>query len=212
MLSYAERIAEQLHQAEQALARDVEEQQRRWRYQVRRGRRWFDAERRRAHRRFRQSIPAYFREANIFSVVTAPLIYSLIVPLAVLDLWVSGYQWVCFPVYGIARVPRAGYFSIDRHTLGYLNGIEKVNCVFCGYANGLIAYVREIAACTEQYWCPIKHARPIVAPHARYHLFLDYGDAEGYRRDLPAARRALRPRAVHGRRDWRRRVRVRRAR
>ena len=61
----------------------------------------------------------------------------------------------------------------DRHRLGYLNAIEKVHCVYCGYANGLVAYAREIAARTEQYFCPIKHAAPIAAPHDRYHLFAD---------------------------------------
>jgi hypothetical protein len=74
----------------------------------------------------------------------------------------------------------------------HLNAIEKVHCVYCGYANGLIAYVREIAARTEQYWCPIKHARVVAAPHPRYRSFLDYGDAIGYRRKLPAIRASLR--------------------
>jgi hypothetical protein len=92
--------------------------------------------------------------------------------------------------------PRRAYFVIDRHELAYLNGIEKVNCTFCSYANGLLAYVREVAARTEHYWCPIKNARAIPAPHHRYHFFLDYGDAEGYRQGLPALRDALR-REIH---------------
>ncbi len=109
-----------------------------------------------------------------------------------LDFWVTLYQSVCFPIYGIARMPRRRYFAIDRHKLAYLNGIEKLNCTFCSYANGLIAYVREVAARTEQYWCPIKHARTIPVPHSRYHLFFDYGDAERYRRALVPLRDALR--------------------
>ena len=71
-----------------------------------------------------------------------------------LDLWVTLYQSICFPIYGMARVPRRQYFAIDRHKLAYLNGIEKVHCTFCSYANGLIAYVREVAARTEQYLVP----------------------------------------------------------
>jgi hypothetical protein len=97
-------------------------------------------------------------------------------------------------------VPRRAYFVIDRHLLAYLNGIEKANCTFCSYANGLIGYVREVAACTEQYWCPIKHARAIVSPHQRYHLFVDYGDARGYRHELPAVRHSLRSETTGGRR------------
>ena len=186
MSPYMERIVERLRDAEEDLKRDVDEQQRRWRYQRRRGRVWFDKELRDAHRRLRQSIPAYIREGSLRSLLTAPIVYSLIVPLAVLDVWTTTYQWVCFPIYGVPRVPRRAYFVIDRHKLAYLNGIEKVNCTFCSYANGLIAYVRDVAARTEQYWCPIKHARAIPTPHQRYHFFFDYGDATGYRRNLPA--------------------------
>jgi hypothetical protein len=124
--------------------------------------------------------------------LTAPVIYSLLLPLVMLDLWVTIYQSICFRVYGIAPVPRRQYFAIDRHKLAYLNGIEKVNCTFCSYANGVIAYVREVAARTEQYWCPIKHARVIPTPHPRYHVFVDYGDAHGYQKELPALRQTLR--------------------
>ena len=144
-----------LHAVEAVLARDVEEQQQRWRYRVQAGRIWFDEQVRLAHARLRQSIPAYIREGSLLSLATAPVIYSLIVPLAVLDVWVFAYQWVCFPIYGIARVPRGSYFVFDRHKLAYLNGIEKISCTFCSYANGLIAYEREVAARTEQYRCPI---------------------------------------------------------
>jgi hypothetical protein len=145
-------------------------------------------------RAFRQSIPAFIRESSIAALLTTPVIYSVLPVFLVLDAWITAYQWVCFPVYGIARVARGPYFVIDRHKLAYLNGIEKVNCVYCGYANGLIAYVREITARTEQYWCPIKHARAIPSPHARYGLFFDYGDARRYRRELAGLRRVLRPR------------------
>jgi hypothetical protein len=147
---------------------------------------------RQAYRRLKQSVPAYIREGSALSLLTAPVIYSLLLPLALLDTWVTIYQCVCFPIYGIARVPRRHYFVIDRHKLAYLNAIEKVHCTFCSYANGVIAYVREVAACTEQYWCPIKHAQAIPTPHVRYHHFFDYGNAEGYRRDLPGLRRTLR--------------------
>ncbi|HET7219333.1 MAG TPA: hypothetical protein VFJ02_14850 [Vicinamibacterales bacterium] len=215
MSSYVDRIVERLREAEDDFARDVEAQQRRWKYRVRRGRIWFDTEVRRAHRRLRQSVPSYIRDSNLLSLLTAPIIYSLLLPLAMLDLWTTLYQWVCFPIYGIARVPRRRYFVVDRHKLEYLNAIEKINCTFCSYANGLIAYVREVAARTEQFWCPIKHARTFPTPHTRYHLFFDYGDAEGYRRQLADLRRALRGAELsrpspRGRQHEGRRIRVRR--
>jgi hypothetical protein len=115
----------------------------------------------------------------------------VLIPFVLLDAAVAFYQWICFPVWGIARVPRRGYFVIDRHRLGYLNGIEKMNCLYCSYANGVIAYVREVAARTEQYWCPIRHGRRSRDPHARYDGFVPYGDAPGYRHGLPALRAQL---------------------
>lgn len=184
-------LIDRLHGAEGDLQQQAATRRRRWHDRMYRGRVWFNQELRAQHRRLRQSIPAYIREANVFSVLTAPIIYSLILPLLLLDLWVTVYQRVCFPVYGIAQVPRRRYFAIDRHKLAYLNGIEKVNCTFCSYANGLIAYVREVASRTEQYWCPIKHARAIPAPHSRYHQFADYGDARRYRNELPTLRRGV---------------------
>ena len=89
------------------------------------------------------------------------------------------------------HVRRADYIVIDRWKLAYLNTIEKANCDYCSYATGLLAYVREVTARTEQYWCPIKHAQRIRAPHSRYKHFVDYGDAEGYKRELPVLREAV---------------------
>jgi hypothetical protein len=108
----------------------------------------------------------------------------LIVPLVLLDLFVTAYQAACFPVYGIAKVRRADYLVFDRHHLGYLNALEKLNCAYCSYANGLIAYVREIAGRTEKYWCPIKHARRVIGAHPHYAEFRDYGDAAAFRTPL----------------------------
>jgi len=146
---------------------------------------------RRAQRRLKQSIPSYIRESRPLNLLAAPVIYSMIIPILILDAWISVYQWICFPLFGVAAVKRRDYIVIDRHRLPYLNGIEKLNCVYCGYANGVFAYVREITARTEQYWCPIRHDREPRAPHGRYPDFVKYRDAAAYRRRLPELRRAL---------------------
>jgi hypothetical protein len=92
----------------------------------------------------------------------------------------------------IPLVRRSDYIALDRGKLAYLNGIEKANCNYCGYANGLLAYIREVTARTEQYWCPIKHARRVKGAHPHYRAFVDYGDAEGYKKELPVLRKTLR--------------------
>ena len=106
-----------------------------------------------------------------------------------MDLVASTYQFICFKVYDIPKVKRKDYIVIDRQNLSYLNPIEKLNCVYCGDFNGLIAYLQEIAARTEQFWCPIKHARKLGAIHKRYHKFLDYGDQQKYQSMLAEIRR-----------------------
>jgi hypothetical protein len=149
---------------------------------------------RRAQRQLKLSIPSFLRQSRPLNVLSAPVIYSMIVPIALLDAWVTIYQWICFPLFGIDRVGRGEFIVIDRNKLPYLNGIEKLNCVYCGYANGVFAYVSEITARTEQYWCPIQHRREPSQVHARYHQFVKYGDAKGYRERLPALRRRLKTR------------------
>jgi hypothetical protein len=163
-----------------------------WHYRLVAGRIRFERDVRLAHQRLKQSIPRFIRESSPLNLVTAPVIYSLVVPIALLDVWMSIYQGICFPIYGIAHVRRSSYIVIDRQHLAYLNVIEKLNCMYCGYANGVFAYVREIAGRTEQYWCPIRHARRIKAPHTHYQQFVDYGDAKGYQRQLPILRAELR--------------------
>jgi len=193
MPSRIDALLRQIAELERDLEHDLQETRDRWRYTLEAGRIRFDREARLAQARLKQHIPRFLRESSPLNILTAPIIYSLIVPVAVLDLWVSAYQRVCFPIYGIARVKRSGYIVFDRHHLAYLNAIEKGNCMFCSYANGVFAYVREIAGRTEQYWCPIRHGKRVRAPHPHYHDFVDFGDAEGYRKRLPMLRADLKP-------------------
>jgi hypothetical protein len=150
------------------------------------GRVVFEQEVARRHRELRVSLGRYLLKARFFVVITAPVIYSMIIPLALLDLFVTVYQLVCFPAYGITKVDRRDYLIFDRHHLSYLNSLEKLNCAYCSYANGLIAYTREIAARTELHWCPIKHARRVLGAHGAYHEFDDFGDAEAHHKRLKA--------------------------
>jgi len=153
----------------------------------------WDEQLRRRHQLLKQSIPDFLRHRSVLSLFTVPIVYSLVVPLLLLDLWVTVYQTICFRIYGIARVRRRAHFVIDRHKLAYLNVIEKAHCLYCSYSVGVVSYTLEVAARTEQYWSPIGHAAPLTQPHSHYSQFLDYGDAEGYRHDLSALRKALGP-------------------
>jgi hypothetical protein len=147
-------------------------------------------------RRLRVGVATFLARSPIGSILTAPVIYSVFIPLFFIDAWASVYQSICFRVYRIPRVKRSKYIIIDRQHLAYLNFIEAFNCVYCGYGNGVLAYVGEIASRTEQYWCPIKHALKVIDPHLRYYEFLEYGDADGYRTRLEQFRERLRTEAL----------------
>ena len=136
----------------------------------------------------RLALRSYFRQTRPIYLLGLPVIYSMALPLVVLDLSATVYQHICFRIYGITRVRRFAYLVIDHHRLPYLNSIEKAHCVYCSYANQVLAYAREIIARSEQFFCPIKHARPILDPHHRTARFVAYADAEAYSQKLPTLR------------------------
>ena len=144
------------------------------------------------HRQLRVGMTRFLARSPIATILVSPVIYSMVLPILLVDLWASLYQAICFRVYRIPQVRRSDFIVIDRQRLAYLNWIETLNCVYCDYGNGAIGYVREIASRTEQYWCPIKHALKIPDPHQRYYQFLEYGDADGYRARLNQFREQLR--------------------
>ena len=144
-----------------------------------------------AHRQLKKNVFRWLVTNRPQNLITGPIIYAMVLPLMLLDLCVSVYQWTCFPIYGIARVRRSDYLVFDRHHLGYLNFIEKFHCTYCEYGNGLMGYMAEVLARTEQYFCPIKHARKILGTHSRYNRFLNYGAADAYEAKLEEFRVAL---------------------
>jgi len=160
-------------------------------YQVRAKKVRFTEEAAARHRKLSKRIHRYILDSTFLVILTAPVIWSCLVPFVFLDLVVSIYQALCFGVYGIPKVRRSDYLLLDRHRLAYLNFLEKLNCEYCAYGNGVLAYVGEVAARTEQYWCPIKHALRMKSMHSRYRFFFDYGDAEHYRREIEKVRRSF---------------------
>lgn len=184
-----ERLAAARRELEEELDRRIAAQRDRFRYELQQGKVRFERDMREWQTKYRTGLWRYVTRGHLAYLLTAPLIYGLIFPLVLLDLSVTIYQQVCFRVYGIERVNRGDHVLIDRHHLAYLNGLEKLNCIYCGYANGVIAYAREIAGRTERFWCPIKHASRAADPHPYFEKFLEYGDAEAYRAWVESYRR-----------------------
>ena len=173
-------LLDQMSVIEEDLRAALQEQEASALFQIKDKRIEFEESIRQAHLRLKSGFFHWLITYRPQNLITGPIIYAMIIPLAILDAFVSFYQVTCFPIYGIAKVSRTDYIVYDRQQLEYLNFIEKFHCTYCAYGNGLIAYVAEIVARTEEYFCPIKHARKILGTHAHYARFLDYGDAADY--------------------------------
>lgn len=184
-------ILQQMAALEADLRTAVHDQESRMFFQIKGKRVEFERSVGQAHRKLKTNFFRWLVTNRPQNLITGPLIYGMVIPLLMLDACVSFYQWTCFPIYGIKKVRRGDYLVFDRRHLGYLNFIEKFHCTYCEYGNGLMGYMAEILARTEQYFCPIKHAHKILGTHSRYNRFLDYGEADAYEAKLEAFRVAL---------------------
>ncbi len=184
-------ILEQIKVLEDEIQSELNKQGSRWFYQIQGRRIEFERTIREKHRSVKLGILHWFLTVRPLNYLTAPIIYGMFVPMLVFDLLIMFYQFTCFPIYGIPKVKRSDYFSFDHRHLAYLNIIEKFDCLYCSYGNGLLAYATEIFARTEQYFCPIKHARKVLGRHARNKYFMDYGDAADLHKRIEEIRVAL---------------------
>jgi hypothetical protein len=181
-------LSDRIKSLEKELASVLAEKEKQFEYSFIRGKARFTEAVLKRHKEHKLWLPSYLMHSNILAYLTAPVIYSGIVPFFLLDLFLTIYQGICFPVYGVPKVRRADYLIYDRGGLKYLNLLERLNCLYCSYGNGVLAYGVEVAARTEQHWCPIKHAQRLRSPHSRYGHFFDYGDAQKYSQQVETVR------------------------
>jgi hypothetical protein len=184
-------ILDQISALEDELQKAIETQEGHLRYRINDKRVIFEQTIKDTHQRVKLGVFRWFLTVRPQNFITMPIIYGMIIPLALFDLCISLYQISCFPIYGIARVRRANYIVMDHQHLAYLNIIEKADCMYCSYAVGMLGYAGEITARTEQYFCPIKHARKILSSHSRYKNFLDYGNADDFHGNVEKFRSEL---------------------
>lgn len=189
MLTRIDDLLNKIKALESELVDELQKQHEEFLYEIRQRRVYFEERIIVQHKQYVVRLFSYIINAPLKHILTAPFIWACLPPALALDMAASLYQTVCFPVYGIPKVRRQDYIVFDRQYLNYLNIIEKINCAYCSYFNGLIAYIQEIGARTEQFWCPIKHAHRLKNLHSRYYKFVDFGDAETYRNKLSQLRK-----------------------
>ena len=182
-------LVAKIKELEKELAQEIQKNEEEYYYKILGKKVTFEAWVEHEQKALVKKIIPFIRESTWPVILSAPIIWAVLPAALLLDLMVTIYQAVCFPIYGIPSLKRSDYIIYDRHALPYLNIIEKINCEYCAYVNGLLGYVQEIAGRTEQYWCPIKHARKMTTLHHRYIKFLEYGDGTGYREKIETVRR-----------------------
>ncbi len=165
---------------EQEVSKEIAKKRAGLRYGMEKGRAVFEQEVLRRHGELKTGLWKYIRSASFGVIITAPIIYFGIIPIMLMDIFCTLYQFICFPVYKIERVKRSDYMIFERSHLAYLNAIQMINCAYCSYGNGVIAYAREIFARTEEHWCPIKHAKKVIGYHDRYENYAEFGDVNAF--------------------------------
>ncbi|MDD2871310.1 MAG: hypothetical protein PHS49_04935 [Candidatus Gracilibacteria bacterium] len=132
------------------------------------------------NKKYKKSILNSIFNTTIKNILAIPFIYVMIVPAVFLDIFLFVYQQTAIRLYGIPLVNRSDYVVFDRRHLDYLNWIQKFNCLYCSYFNGLMSYAVEVAGRTEKFWCPIKSAMRQKGGHDWEEYFADYGDPKGF--------------------------------
>lgn len=186
-----QQLVSQMAALEDELKTALNEQQSQIYFQIKGKRVEFEQSVKQAHRKLKKNFFRWLVTNRPLNLITGPIIYAMIIPLLITDIFVSFYQFSCFPIYGIKKVKRSDYIVFDRHQLHYLNFIERFHCTYCAYGNGLIAFIAEIVARTELYFCPVKHARKVLGTHRHYAQFLAYGDAEDFEKKVEEIRKLM---------------------
>lgn len=182
MKSRLNQLLHEIKQKKQELFSEYEKIKYKYEFHFDKGRIRFTEKRKKYNKTFKEGIFKYILSAQVRHIISMPFIYMMIVPALILDLFLTVFQHTCFRLYRIPLVERKEYITFDRKHLDYLNWIEKLNCLYCSYVNGLFSYAVEIGGRTEKYWCPIKHAKKLKTSHDWQEFFADYGDPEGFKK------------------------------
>ena len=189
MNSKIREIIEEIEAMKAKLAEEIDKQESHISYEIKDGYVRFEKEVLDKQRENMKNLLSWFREIPILHLLSSPLVYAMIIPAILFDLLLFVYQQIAFRVFKFNFIKRSDYMHFDHHYLGYLNPIEKLNCLYCSYFNGLMLYASAIAGRTELYFCPIKHAKKVVSQHMYYEEFLSYGDEEDYQKKLKELRK-----------------------
>lgn len=111
----------------------------------------------------------HIRYPNFFlSCFSAISCYLCIFPLVMVDVFIWQFQNIYFWGMEIPLIKRKNFVIMDRYMLGKLTIWQRINCFYCEYANGIVAYAKAVVNQTELYSCAIKHVHhPLGQNHQK---------------------------------------------
>jgi len=172
------------------LLAEIAEQEEQVSYEIKNGYVRFEKEVLEKQKKNMKNLWLWFRDIPLLHLLSSPIVYFMVFPAMFLDIALFVYSKVVSKVFKFTFPSRDEYIVFDRQYLAYLNIIEKINCMYCSYFNGLMAYAFSIASRTELYFCPIKHAKKVVYEHKYYGEFLNYGEGDDYQKKLGELRQS----------------------
>jgi len=175
-------ILEEINLKKKELLKEYAKLKKKYDFSFEKGRIKFSEAAKKYQTKFRTPLLKYISRPGFRHAVSIPFIYTMFIPAVLLDIFLLVYQQTAMRLYGIPLVKRKSYLNMDRKHLKYLNILQKVNCIYCSYMNGLFAFALEVAGRTEKYWCPIKSAQEKPWEHNWEAKFADYGDPEGFKK------------------------------
>lgn len=181
-------IIDEIDEMKLKLSEEIDKQESHITYEIKNGYVTFEKEVLAKQRENMKNLLSWFREVPLLHLLSSPIIYAMVIPAILFDIILFLFQQVIFRIYKFDFIKRSDYIIFDHQYLGYLNPIEKLNCLYCSYFNGLMQYASAIAGRTELFFCPIKHAKKVVSQHHYYDEFLSYGDEEDYQKKLQELR------------------------
>jgi len=182
-------MIEEIEAMKEKLGEEISQHEKDISYEIQNGYVRFEKEVLDKQKKNMKNLLVWFRDIPLLHLLVSPLVYAMIIPAIFFDIILFVYQQVIFRIFKFKFIKRSDYILFDRQYLAYLNSIEKLNCLYCTYFNGLMQYAAAIAGRTELYFCPIKHAKKVAYKHDYYDKFFSYGDEEKYQEKLETLRK-----------------------
>jgi hypothetical protein len=121
MTTQLDELLERLRSVEAEIEAELTKRREELRFHLENRRIVFEQEVLRIHRELKTRATRYLIDANPLMILTAPVIYSLIVPITLLDLFVMAYQAICFP---ICRIPKVRPAAITWSSTAIISPIS----------------------------------------------------------------------------------------